>query len=484
MSTGLSEVTPILCVPRLVFNAKINPTSGRARKTIRRVVRGETDRRGRPPVFSQSFKRKLVRNVIRMSSSQSVNSNYFIKKFKVSRSTFFRILRESDVHFSRLPNKSVWKPDTIQKRADFATKYSRKNRSFWRSFLYLDNKSFPVCCNPSSKEWYLRRGRQGAWKTRKQRFTHKSVKPRKSLKFNTGEPPVTVSLAVHYDGTIFVRFLSSRWNSRQACLMYASLARRTAHRRICEDNDPSGFQSRAAHVVKRELGFEVLRLPPRTPELMPLDFSLWAYIERRMRVANLKIVGRETRVSYLYRLRKVIQRTPVQVIQASIDAVYDRVRTLKSVNGDIFVDWIDFFGGQLEAIWNADSWTFIACTFLFITFMTFLTFMRLRQSDFMTNSHSERWLYDERVSGGLPGTRELSQWDTERELESSYLRLLFVDFSELILRIEYLVNPPNFWNKNNIYIFIVFFHGKWDNTPWKLFWKSVEKLPKPPWRKF
>ena len=91
-------------------------------------------------------------------------------------------------------------------------------------------------------------------------------------------------------------------------------------------------------VFKQRLGFDVLRLPPRSPELMPLDFSLWNTVEEKFRVSNSRVVGVESRKKYLDRLRRTIERIPLSCIQNSIDSMARRISLLHEVEGDVFVD--------------------------------------------------------------------------------------------------------------------------------------------------
>eukprot|EP00973_Karenia_brevis_P027118 3740784-Karenia_brevis.AAC.1 len=50
-----------------------------------------------------------------------------------------------------------------------------------------------------------------------------------------------------------------------------------------EDNDPSGYKSHSAEAKKASLHITPICLPPRSPDLNPLDFSVWAEINKRMR---------------------------------------------------------------------------------------------------------------------------------------------------------------------------------------------------------
>ena len=79
-----------------------------------------------------------------------------------------------------------------------------------------------------------------------------------------------------------------------------------------EDNDPAGYKSNRAIETKRAVGIEALSLPPRSPDLNPLDYSIWAEINRKMRQqeAAWPATKRETRPDYLRRLRRTAMSLP------------------------------------------------------------------------------------------------------------------------------------------------------------------------------
>ena len=52
---------------------------------------------------------------------------------------------------------------------------------------------------------------------------------------------------------------------------------------VMEDNDPAGHKSSMAESCKKALGIKVRTMPPRSPDLNVLDYSLWSEISKRMR---------------------------------------------------------------------------------------------------------------------------------------------------------------------------------------------------------
>ena len=93
------------------------------------------------------------------------------------------------------------------------------------------------------------------------------------------------------NGRIVLWEYYSKWNGEVAASMYKGpiMQALKKHRGsktsylIAEDNDPTGYKSRKAIAAKQSLGIKTVSWPRYSPDLMPLDFSLWNDINRRMR---------------------------------------------------------------------------------------------------------------------------------------------------------------------------------------------------------
>ena len=281
-----------------------------------------------------------------MSRKKNTNAKEIAKKAGISRAQFFRILGRNDVFFSSLPAKSVWDEKTVQNRFAFAVKHHEKPKSFWRKFLFLDNKQFRLYCTKQSKEYCVRRSKKGVWKHRGERLGFKLSKPRKTMRCGSGAPTIQVTCGVHFSGSVFFTFTRGRWNARSAKCMYLKLGRffdkTETPKCVVEDNDPSGYSSRIAIRTKNDLRIRVLKLPQRSPELQPLDFSVWDYVENAMARNNDRLLrtgkGAEQPNQYLARLRKTFLRLPHQYLKNTIDDVQKRVVTLYRLHGDVFTD--------------------------------------------------------------------------------------------------------------------------------------------------
>ena len=123
------------------------------------------------------------------------------------------------------------------------------------------------------------------------------------------------------DRIVLWHYATTKWNGKTAASMYTGPIQQALKRhrpdkavwRIVEDNDPAGYKAKAAQQAKSEVGISVMDWPGYSPDLNPLDFSLWAEVEKRARAK----VG-ETQVSateYKRVLRQAALRLPREVVK-------------------------------------------------------------------------------------------------------------------------------------------------------------------------
>ncbi len=58
---------------------------------------------------------------------------------------------------------------------------------------------------------------------------------------------------------------------------------------------------------------DALTLPPRSPSLMPLDYSLWTQIDAKL--AECEPTGRETKLAFLARLKRCARSLPKATVR-------------------------------------------------------------------------------------------------------------------------------------------------------------------------
>ena len=106
---------------------------------------------------------------------------------------------------------------------------------------------------------------------------------------------------------------------------------------VAEDNDPTGYKSGKAMAEKRRLGIQTIEWPRFSPDLMPLDFSLWQNIERRAHMSAPK--GKESVNAFKERLRRATLATPAATVRAVVAAMRSRAAMVVAAKGkDIRTD--------------------------------------------------------------------------------------------------------------------------------------------------
>ena len=263
------------------------------------------------------------------------NADWFVKTVRANTSVRARHGKRRITH----------ETDYKARRLELATRWVKYPKSWWEHHIhaYIDNKTFVV-------------PRTGDMKTRvrTQRVTRHLrspaegtmecfILPKKSRSL-IGLPSVDVTAAVAQDRIIFWHENVGRWNGMAAARMYAKLGQVLRARygdlpffRVVEDGDPKGFQSGKGVQAKREQKIRSWLLPPHSPGLMPLDFSLWDDIEG-CTIGKRKI-GDETLASYKRRLHVIAKRLPQTLVKKCLAKMKENLRaTVRSEGGHTRLD--------------------------------------------------------------------------------------------------------------------------------------------------
>ena len=110
------------------------------------------------------------------------------------------------------------------------------------------------------------------------------VKPSKALRYNTGAQHVLIAAGFGLGKVRVWEDMGNKWSGEAASNLYAGPLLRALKRAspskkrflILEDNDPTGFKSQKGRGAKTECKINVLAIPPRSPDLNPCDYALWA----------------------------------------------------------------------------------------------------------------------------------------------------------------------------------------------------------------
>ena len=101
--------------------------------------------------------------------------------------------------------------------------------------------------------------------------------------------------------------------------------------KIAEDNDPAGFKSTAGKRAKKNMGAVAVSLPPYSPDLMPLEFSLWKAVEK---AATAKIGNkRMTQKKYKDIVHKCALSLPKKTVRKAVSSMYERIAAIYKNKG-------------------------------------------------------------------------------------------------------------------------------------------------------
>ena len=109
---------------------------------------------------------------------------------------------------------------------------------------------------------------------------------------------------------------------------------------IIEDNDPTGYKSRAGQEAKKSANIVVDSLPKRSPDLNVLDYSLWSEINRRMRAQErtFRKNRKETKEQFLQRLKQTALNLPTSLVKAAVGSMRRRCHAISNLQGDLFTE--------------------------------------------------------------------------------------------------------------------------------------------------
>ena len=272
----------------------------------------------------------MVRKAARVSWTEKVIRNAFAKH---------------GLPFRKLREKPLLTPEDIKSRKRFAEKHSTRSAESWvtNPHAVIDNKKYRAYLDFKGRCYAARRSVRGAYRTGGQALEPHLVKPKAALKHTSKGVMITGGVV---KGRIrFWHVTEGRWTGAKAVEMYGELAKCLKkaypdHRgpwKVLEDNDPTGYKSNAAHAKKAALHMKVLELPPRSPDLNVLDYSLWTNITKRLRGQEKKFAKnkKESLEAFTARLRHTALNTPPTEVKKAVRGMRRRLLKIKDEKGGL-----------------------------------------------------------------------------------------------------------------------------------------------------
>ena len=278
---------------------------------VRRAMAGVTHLQGKPeargrrkrltPAQAQRLfdkRRELVRRVKgeRYVSYREVRCSARVPE--VHDTTTARYLRTFGVVWRRMREKPARTEAHEASRKDVCRLWRKHPAKFWTDTvdLIIDAKKYALPGNDAAARRLRQQKVHATLRTRGEGLDRGHTRPSpKKHKFNAGGY-VRILGGICGDRVVLWEEVCGRWCGQQAAAMYAGPIKRTLQKHrpgkrswlAMEDNDPSGFKSRKGIRAKVENKLRPLSQPAYSPDLNPLDFSLWHAIETKALAARRK----------------------------------------------------------------------------------------------------------------------------------------------------------------------------------------------------
>ncbi len=268
-----------------------NATVSWIAKMSNRPVKVPSGRLGRPRKINKRTERHIIRTLKKVRST--TGGNFSSKKVAVeanlsptiSNRTVRRVLNRNSFHWLQARKKGLMSPNDHQKRLKFARIIARDHpeADFWteRVAFFFDGVSFIHKTRPYDQA-LAPRGR--VWRQRceglDQGCTAKGssclsggrrVKLFVAISFEKGV--ILAKPYEHLDGPMFADYITDNFPQTFIRSCKSTL-------RFLQDGDPSQNSARA-RAVFNELGYECFKIPPRSPDLNPIE-NLFHLLKKKL----------------------------------------------------------------------------------------------------------------------------------------------------------------------------------------------------------
>ena len=249
-------------------------------------------------------------------------------------------LRADGARYRRPRRKIHISSKDVKIRRAVAEKWVKKPATFWRSKVhaYMDLKKFVLPLTPEQRTKFRQTRVEGHIRKPCEGIEHGFTKPKERHSY-IGLPSIEIAAAVAKNRVIMWEVVQGPWNGQKAADLYKGPLLKALKRTwgnlgkftIIEDGDRKGFQSRKGLAAKEEAKIKAMTLPPRTPSLMPLDFSIWKRIEDIM--LEQAPDGRESKADFVQRLKATAKNLPRSFIAKQIDRMKNNLQALCDAKG-------------------------------------------------------------------------------------------------------------------------------------------------------
>ena len=262
---------------------------------------------------------------------------------KVHRTTVRKaFLREKIPVAARRPREKPQRtPEHCAERVVIGKKLAKKPKTFYskKLDLIIDNKKFDTPTHERARQYLKEQHVRFHHRTPSEGLNPECTKAsRKKNRYNCGGS-VNVCAGISNGRIVLWEYLPRTWNGQVAADLYEGAIIKTLRKvrgekrkyLILEDNDPVGYKSNEGKMAKSNMHIEALEYPRYSPDLNPLDYSLWLQIEKQTLEMSPK--GKETVEAYKARLRVTALTFPKVAVVKAVEALPRRAQAVVDAHG-------------------------------------------------------------------------------------------------------------------------------------------------------
>ena len=320
---------------------------------VRRAMAGVTHRRGRQekrgrqkklsPAQSDRMFKKRSELIAQADGERYVTVEEITRRARVPSvhvSTAGRYLAQHDVKWRRMREKPPRTGAHEECRKEVCRKWRQKPSTFWTEAvdLIIDAKKFSVPGSLAAAKRLRQQKVRGVMRTREEGLRRGFTKPNiVKHKFNPGGS-VHILGGICGDKVVLWEEIVGKWCGDKAAEMYSGPIKKVLQRRrpgkrswlIMEDNDPAGFKSSKGKQAKGANRMTTVNQPPYSPDLNPLDFSIWAAIDKKALSGH---KARESIADYKARLRRTALNMPRAEVRMAVEGIKKRAHAIFEAGG-------------------------------------------------------------------------------------------------------------------------------------------------------
>ena len=298
--------------------------------------------RGRPQLLSSRDKRMLRRAIVKLRQEDpNFTVMNIVKKSGVCPSvasyrTFVRRIHEMGYAFRQSRKKGLLTEGDHKRRLAYAKAMSSQTEDYWSKDVsfYLDGVSFVFKSNPLSD---ARKAKSRVWRKRSEGLKI-TTKGSKDL---AGGKRLHLLVAISYGKGVILAEQYEKMNAeyfaafvrRNFSTLFEIAGKGPDDRKVfVMDNDPSQTSAKA-RVVMEELGMTFQKIPPRSPDLNPIE-NMFHEVKKRLNMAaKQKNVQYQTWGEFVNSVKFNIWSTPQSYIDKTILSMPKRIKEIYKRKG-------------------------------------------------------------------------------------------------------------------------------------------------------